>query len=294
MAIRALTTGALLLLAACGSHDETGGPGGSHNDAGGDTAGGARDEDAEIIDDDDGGGTSLDGGAGGSASGGSAAGGSAGGSTAGGGMEKCENLKATIRDFETSHGDFEKNVGGLQTGIVKTTLGADHTPDYAPAAGTVSTAGPDSFAQWYHDVASVNQAFPIEITLTQQKPGLFVYENKAFFPIDGKGFGNQGNSHNYHFTTEVHTSFTYRGGEKFTFTGDDDLWLFVNQKLAIDLGGVHGAQSQSIDFDARAGELGLAVGQTYAMDIFHAERHTVESNFRIETSIACFKDVDIN
>jgi fibro-slime domain-containing protein len=27
------------------------------------------------------------------------------------------------------------------------------------------------------------------------------------------------------------------------------------------------------------------------MDIFHAERHTVQSNFRIETSIACFQPV---
>jgi hypothetical protein len=75
--------------------------------------------------------------------------------------------------------------------------------------------------------------------------------------------------------------------------------------FAIDLGGVHGSQSQSIDFDARAKELSLEVDRTYSMDIFHAERHMVEargsareqnnqeSNFRIETSIACFKDVDI-
>ncbi|MBC8071568.1 MAG: hypothetical protein IAG13_24795 [Deltaproteobacteria bacterium] len=34
--------------------------------------------------------------------------------------------------------------------------------------------------------------------------------------------------------------------------------------------------------------LGLTVGETYAMDIFHAERHTNESNFRIETTIECF------
>jgi fibro-slime domain-containing protein len=62
----------------------------------------------------------------------------------------------------------------------------------------------------------------------------------------------------------------------------------VNGKLAIDLGGLHRPKSATIDFDARAAELGLSVGKTYAMDIFHAERHTVESNFRIETSIECF------
>jgi fibro-slime domain-containing protein len=279
-----------VLFGACSSHEDTGGGGDGDGPEPSDASSAQDDEsDAGINDDDDASLAARDASAAGSAGDGSLPSGGDGGA----GGERCENLKATIRDFQTSHPDFEKTVGGLQTGIVKSQLGADHTPDYAPAGSTVSTAGPEPFAQWYHDTAGVNQAFPIEIALTQQGPGLFIYDSKAFFPIDGKGFGNQGNSHNYHFTTEVHTSFTYRGGEKFTFTGDDDLWLFVNGKLAIDLGGVHGAQSQSIDFDARASELSLKVGETYAMDIFHAERHTSESNFRIETSIACFKDVDI-
>jgi len=64
--------------------------------------------------------------------------------------------------------------------------------------------------------------------------------------------------------------------------------VFVNGKLALDLGGVHGAQEDTIDFDAQAGALGITPGNTYALDVFHAERHTSESNFRIETSIECF------
>ena len=36
------------------------------------------------------------------------------------------------------------------------------------------------------------------------------------------------------------------------------------------------------------GALGLVVGQSYPMDIFHAERHTTASNFRVETTIDCF------
>ena len=128
------------------------------------------------------------------------------------------------------------------------------------------------------------------LTLTEQN-GSSVYDNSAFFPIDDMGFGNEGNPHNYHFTTELHATFDYQGGEVFTFTGDDDLWLFINDRLAIDLGGLHPEVSATIDLDQIADQLGIVVGGTYPMDIFHAERRTSESNFRIETTIECFEPV---
>jgi fibro-slime domain-containing protein len=221
-----------------------------------------------------------------------------------------QKLTLVVRDFTEQHPDFEHYTGAVQ-GIVAEKLGADHKPVYAPSGPTAATTGKAEFDQWYRDVDGVNMRVPTNIAFTEESPGVFVYDNEAFFPIDGQGFGNGPKSgtvipilnipigsipdHNFLFTTEAHTKFTYEGGEQFTFRGDDDLWVFINDTLAVDLGGTHTAEEKTIDLDAEAAHLGLSKGQTYPMDIFHAERHTVESHYRIETTIdlSCIQNVEV-
>ncbi|MEO8705856.1 MAG: fibro-slime domain-containing protein [Kofleriaceae bacterium] len=200
----------------------------------------------------------------------------------------CGSLTAILRDFKADHPDFEHALGDDRN-LVRADLGGDGKPVYAPAGATGTVSGQVSFDQWYRDTANVNMRFEQPLTLTESPPGTFTFDDSTFFPLDGLGFpGTEVNGHNFHFTTEIHGTFVYRGGEIFSFTGDDDVWVFVNKKLALDLGGIHGAEMATVDFDASAAALGITTGQIYQLDVFHAERHTVESNFRMVTTIDCF------
>jgi fibro-slime domain-containing protein len=100
---------------------------------------------------------------------------------------------------------------------------------------------------------------------------------------DCSSYGTPRNSgNNFSFTSELRYPFTYQGGEVFSFTGDDDVWVFVNGILAVDLGGIHMASSDSITLDdAAAQAFGLTVGGMYEIALFQAERHVVQSNYQL-------------
>ncbi len=262
-------------------------------------------------------------------------------------------LTGMVRDFKRGdwsggHPDFEtahlsgRGGYGLVNGLVEMTLDPDRKPLYAstrPVKDTVYSQG--SFLTWFRDVPGMNQSIPLTLQLDNHadEPG-GVYSiaftgATQFFPLDGHAFGNQNLSHNFHFTFELHTTFTYEPGQLFQFVGDDDVWVYVNGVRVIDIGGVHAQENAHVllldgkafvvksHFNnsstgdlvqnvttsmeerlrvawAEAGmsgncpitpsthryiDLGLEEDQECQLDFFFAERHTTQSNFRIDTSI---------
>ena len=212
----------------------------------------------------------------------------------------------TDPDFENPPYGLDQN-GNTSSGyvgpwddhdIVADALGADGKPVYKnPGGKTLTTHGQAAFDAWYRDVPGRNLAVSYSLPLTRQNPSAPLQydsetqgvpygptvpdQGEGFFPIDDGGphatsFGNQGKAHNYSFTVEIHTVFTYKGGEQFTFRGDDDVFVYVAGKLVINLGGVHGPEQAQVNIDS----LGLTVGQAYPLDFFSAERHVTGSNIQ--------------
>lgn len=194
-------------------------------------------------------------------------------------------LNTIVRDFSDTHPDFQEGSTGVVTGIVLPTLGLDGDPDFAGPDGIALIDNATTFEQFFDTVAGVNTAYNVPLTFSEAVPGsgIYSFSSGSFFPLDTltPPAAFEGRIHNYHFTLELSTNFTYQAGQTFSFTGDDDLFVFINDQLVIDLGGVHGAASQSVNLDT----LGLTAGQTYSFDLFFAERQTSASSFSVETSI---------
>jgi fibro-slime domain-containing protein len=205
-------------------------------------------------------------------------------------MPGCATILGVVRDFKSygspgGHPDFEHYTGvGARTKMVDAVLDQYQKPIYIETGTPQVTNSKESFNQWYSNVDGVNQAYFINFYLVPNG-SVYTFQSTPFFPLDWRGWGNEDNYHNFHFTTEVHTEFIYNGKETFSFSGDDDLWVFVNNRLAIDLGGPHSSLTRKIDLDSIASSFGLAPTGKYPLDLFHAERHTDESNFQIDTNI---------
>jgi len=160
------------------------------------------------------------------------------------------------------------------TGAVDVFLGLPERKPLWNNPASASFSSEANFDQWFRSVPSVNfLVAPFSISPTS---GSWTY------PIDGLGFGNEGETHNYLFTCEIHTEFIYTGSGDWMLQigSDDDAWAFVDGSLVLDNGGVHAYRIENGVEPA-----GLVLNETYTLDIFFAERHLTKSRFTIDSSL---------
>ncbi|MBR4600341.1 MAG: fibro-slime domain-containing protein, partial [Treponema sp.] len=197
------------------------------------------------------------------------------------------------------HPDFERMSGSGEEGLVATDLGEDGLPVFVKMHNE-NDITKESFDMWYRDVPGVNITIrDKELVFTRSNGSKRIYKysstngSQGFFPIDNEGYGKTpGYNHNGGFTDEMTFYFTYAGDEEIYISGDDDIWVFINGKLAIDLGGLHAEKSSGITLDGKEitengktfkynEKFNIVEGQKVEVKIFHAERCASGSNFTL-------------
>jgi fibro-slime domain-containing protein len=156
--------------------------------------------------------------------------------------------------------------GDAAVRIVRDTITPGGVPTYDPAGALSTIPSASAFADWWADGPNSQTTHGTMYLSKGAGDPVFRFEDRNFRPLEGFATGVDS------FTYEAHTAISYEPGATLSFASADDLWVFLNGKLVVDLGGVHSRKQLVVTLDALAAQLGLVPGGDYPVDIFYAHR----------------------
>lgn len=132
--------------------------------------------------------------------------------------------------------------------------------------------------------------------MKDQNGNTLTTEGADFYPLDGDrklNYENSETAHNYFFGMRYDVSFKigdYVGPMNYEFTGDDDLWMLLDGKLVLDLGGIHGAADGTVDIWEKLGKTADQLTseekeQEHTLTVLYMERGAGESNCKMKFTL---------
>ncbi|MBQ3465247.1 hypothetical protein IJH15_03505 [Candidatus Saccharibacteria bacterium] len=169
--------------------------------------------------------------------------------------------------------------------------------------------GLNNLTRWFTEVVGKSESYSgvLKMNYDAEKSEFEFYDDE-FYPLDevefGKGDSVNTDGHNHLFTMSFAVPFTalLSGEEEIEISADDDTFVFIGKELVVDLGGIHDVETRVIrlyaDGDIYVGSpekdfefSGVNIGknQNSIVRIFHADRDSVDSSFKIR-----FSKMDLN
>ena len=210
-----------------------------------------------------------------------------------------QNDALKMRQFEwSSCGYLNKEV---EKGLVDYELNKEHFPVFV-AGKLTPNRGLENSERWYSAVEGKNKSLLGTLGLKFEAQGSnFYFHRDEFYPLDESEFSKADpvnkDGRNHLFTMSFAVPFTVIAGgeESFEITADDDTFVYVGDKLAIDMGGIHDAMTGRFEIHddgevyAASGDEELAYtgirlsnGDGTMVRIFHADRDATDSVFGVK------------
>ena len=219
-------------------------------------------------------------------------------------MDDCVNIydnfkQLTERQFEwTTCGYLNEN---SETGIIDSLLDSEFLP-IAIGGEKIANRGINStsFKRWFSNVDGKSQSYASNLNLTYDATSTaFKYESDEYYPLTKIGNTNEivnrdGENHLFTLNLGVPFQVLADGNEEFSIYADDDTWVFLDDQMVIDMGGIHDAMTGRFEI-MNNGEVYSAVeNEEFAytgvklsantgtiVRVFHADRNSNSSVFHI-------------